>query len=198
LRRRLSGIAAVALLAACGLTPAVKDDYARNPSAGPIIESPAAVMLPGRDCAGASDLGRAPRTEAEANALEEIQAKAENLPGFLAVLYAQSGPIVVVERPAVEAWTVALIGEQIRVSPSCVDVLLLRAVQETLSDLQLGPGQMASSAYNATEDSVTISSTLAEADMLALIEERYPSAKEALANGTLRLTRVREGSVTRQ
>lgn len=133
-----------------------------------------------------------------ADLLEQVQIASEATLGFLAAVDDGAGPVVVVERDQLEAWVTRLAGTRLRVAPSCVAHEVLAGTNLALASIRLGTGEMTSSGYDAISDAMVITSTFNDAEMLAFLAPRIPSARAAYDEGTLRLVKVPKGSYSRQ
>ena len=122
-------------------------------------------------------------------ALEELQASYVADPGFMAVVFDGSEPIIVVDSATLADWQVRLRPRGLAVAPSCVDTELLAAVHEVLPTV-VPPDGSVSAGYNGLDDSIDVMGIDAEL-FIAALEGHAPGAGDAalaaIADGTLRI-----------
>ena len=121
--------------------------------------------------------------------MERLQATYEGDPGFLAVVWDNRQPVIVVARSELAAWQAELAPLKTAVAPSCVDQTLLALVHQALPRM---PNQgVMSGGYNAVDDAIFVSGA-DPAALLAELEALRPGAKAAalaaIEEGTLRLS----------
>jgi hypothetical protein len=126
---------------------------------------------------------------APADALEGLQGKYGELPGFLAVVFDGTQAIVVVEAGRLAEWRNALAPSGVPVAPSCIDVELLRAVQAAVPAMANGNG-IVSAGYDGLADRIDVHGVDAEMVFRALDAlgaGGADAARQAIAAGTLRI-----------
>lgn len=126
---------------------------------------------------------------AAADTLEQLQGTYEQDPGFLAVVFDGTKPIVIVERAALTGWQLRLAASGMAVAPSCVDPGLLAAVHEVLPTVAPAD-RIVSAGYNALDDTIDVLGIDADTLVAALEEFQAGSggpARNAIAEGTLRI-----------
>jgi hypothetical protein len=140
-------------------------------------------------CAGSVPDAAETVPAAGAGVMERLQATYEGDPGFLAVVWDNRQPVIVVARGDLAAWQAQLAPLKTAVAPSCVDQTLFALVHEVLPRM---PNQgVISGGYNAVDDAIFVSGVDADA-LLAELDALQPGAKAvaltAIADGTLRLS----------
>ncbi len=176
------------LLAACASAP---PSSAASPAEAPGVE--------GRSrCPGSVPVALTNLDGPAADLLEQLQGRYEERAGFMAVVFDGINAIVVVEAGRLAAWRAELDPQGIAVATSCVDPVLLAAVQAAVPGIT-PPGGTSSAGYNAVDDSIDVSG-VGEERLLAALDGLDPEigarAREAIARGTLRID-ADAGPVTR-
>jgi hypothetical protein len=135
---------------------------------------------------------------AASDVMEGLQTSYEDDPGFLAVVWDNREPVVVVARAELGAWQTRLAPLKTAVAPSCIDPTLLALVHEVLP--RLSDQGFRSAGYNGIEDAIFVSGVDTDA-LLTELDALQPGAKglalAAIADGTLRVTSA-EGSGSRE
>jgi hypothetical protein len=126
---------------------------------------------------------------AAADTLEQLQGTYEQDPGFLAVVFDGTKPIVIVERAALAGWQLRLAASGVAVAPSCVDPGLLAAVRAVVPTVA-PPDGITSVGYNGLDDTIDVLGIDADTLVTALEKRQAGSgsaARDAIADGTLRI-----------
>jgi hypothetical protein len=128
-------------------------------------------------------------TGAPADALERLQGIYEDDPGFLAVVFDGTEPIVVVDSSMLAEWQDWLAPSGVAVAPSCIDPTLLASVHAVLPAVRPPNGGVIAG-YDALNDAVMVRGVDADT-LVAALEEWSPGsgskALAAIAAGTLRI-----------
>jgi hypothetical protein len=147
-------------------------------------------------CPGSVPVAQTNLRGAAADSLEAVQGEHGLKPGFMAVIFDGTQPIVVVEAARVAEWENAMGGKRIAVAPSCVDPELLDAVMTVIPALPPPDGAV-TGGYNGLNDSIELQGVASDA-LLAALQRLLPGMEEraaaAMAAGTLR---VDEGPIPR-
>lgn len=161
-----------------------------SPNTVPTSSAIAAAPFVGRSvCPGAVSRVMTDLRGAAADALEQAQGNYEQDPGFLAVVFDGTKPVVVVEPARLAEWQVRLAPLGVAVAGSCIDPALLAAVKAVLP-LVRPPDGIVSGGYDALDDAISVIGVDAEA-LVATLEKASPgtgrAALDTIANGTLRI-----------
>ena len=170
----------VSLLAGCG--SAEPTSPTETPRATP--------ALSGRSvCPSSVPFVASNLTGRPADVLERLQGTYENDPGFLAVVFDGTKPIVIVDSSVLAEWQDWLAPSGVAVAPSCVDSTLLAAVHAVLPAVR-PPGGGVMAGYDALDDAIGVRGVDAET-LAAALEQWSPgmggTALSAIAAGTLRI-----------
>ena len=126
---------------------------------------------------------------ARADAVEQLQGRYGEKPGFLAVVFDGTQAIVVVESGQLAEWRAGLAPSGVSVAPSCIDVELLRGIHAAVPAMSNGAG-IVSGGYDGLADRIDVDGVAPETLFRAL-DALGPggadAAREAIANGTLHL-----------
>ncbi|MEO5966019.1 MAG: hypothetical protein ABIR11_11185 [Candidatus Limnocylindrales bacterium] len=121
--------------------------------------------------------------------LEQLQATYEQDPGFLAVVFDGTKPIVVVDRAALAEWQLRLVPRGVAVASSCIDTRVLAGVLLVLPTVR-PPDGIVSAGYNGLDDSIDVLGVDTDTLVAALEQQRAGGGKaalDAIARGTLRI-----------
>jgi hypothetical protein len=178
-------------LVAASLFAALATGCASTPTST-TLAGPASTPAPaeGRTtCPGSVLRAETDLTGAPADALEQLQATYEDDPGFLAVVFDGTKPVVVVESARLAEWQLRLLPSGVAVARSCIDPALLAAVH---AGLPLLPpvGGMVSAGYDGLDDTIFVLGVDAET-LVRTVDGVSPgagrAARDAIADGTLRI-----------
>ena len=179
----------LALAAAAGACTTVG-----QPSAAPLPAGYPPVERVGRSrCAGAVEAVLTGLTGEAADAVEELGGTVSDKPGYLAVVFDGSKPIVIVEAARLPGWQNELGPLGIAVAPSCIDPDLLAAVRAVLPTLVAGDW-IVGAGYDALADRISVMGVDADTLLDALDAHGAgmgPRARAAIEAGTLEISEAR-------
>jgi hypothetical protein len=176
-----TGLLAAGLVAGCG-SPEVTRPAATRDVAGPHVGRS---VCPGAVPWVATNLRGAP-----ADALEQLQGTYEQDPGFLAVVFDGTKPIVIVEAARLAEWQLRLAPHGVAAARSCVDPALLAAVHAVLPMVRPQAGMIITAGYDGLDDSIFVIGIDADT-LVSTLDKQSPgtgsAALAAIADGTLRI-----------
>ena len=172
--RRLYAVVAAIALASTVLVPVTAASPRSGPTALPQVAG-AEIGTPSECARGALPKLETDLTGKLADVAEQLQAKYENEPGFLSVVYGGGSFWVVVDGVSSGEWTKALPADGARVVASCIDSGLIDSAKSVVAEAKYSDGEYSSVLYDVFNDSVQVTSTLDAAFLADAIGNRVAS-----------------------